>query len=170
MSLPDISHRFQFRKWRGRNFEYEELSGELGEPGKVMTHRDVKVQQLMSRHTGEHAGHRIGIQFGAPGDARNLGLQNANMNTFAPRELQEAFRGSGGSYHRLESEWADKLRQGWRIFVTVRDTYRIGENRPFTRTVEWRETMPNGAQLPPRTLDFGNFNSPQRRNAFSQVK
>jgi hypothetical protein len=47
----------------------------------------------MSGGTGDHAGHLIGIQFGAPGDVRNLGLQNANMNTFAPKALQPAFSG-----------------------------------------------------------------------------
>ncbi len=162
MSLADISGRFKFRRWVSGRFEYEELSGELGEPGTVMTHRVVAAQQAMSKGTGEHAGHRIGIQFGAPGDARNLGLQNANMNTFAPKALYDAFRGSGGSYHRLESEWAEKLHQGWKIFVTVRDTYRVGEKRPFSRRVDWTETMPNGASLPSRGLDFGNFDSPQR--------
>jgi hypothetical protein len=165
MSLPDISGRFRFRRWSAGRFRYEEISGELGEPGKVMTHRDVRAQQAMSGGTGEHAGHRIGIQFGAPGDARNLGLQNANANTFAPTVLQDAFQGSGGSYHRLETEWANKLHAGWRIEVTVRDAYREGEDRPFTRHVEWVETMPGGASLPGRKLEFGNFDSPQRRTA-----
>ena len=63
MSLPDISTRFVFRKWRQGNYSYKEASGELGVPGKVMTHRSVSAQRTMSGGTGEHAGHLIGIQF-----------------------------------------------------------------------------------------------------------
>lgn len=164
MSLPDISTRFVFKpRWRAGDFEYEEISGELGEPGKVMTHRALKPQQNISRGTGEHAGHRIGIQFGAPGDSRNLSLQNPNMNTFAPKHLQEAFRGPGGSYHELESQWALKLHRGYRIHVIVRDKYRPGDQRPISRFVQWTETDPNGRSGAPQRLDFGNFSSPQQR-------
>jgi hypothetical protein len=169
MSLPDISHRFAFKpRWRQGGFEYEEISGELGEPGKVMTHRSINAQRTMSRGTGEHAGHRIGIQFGTPGDARNLSLQNPNSNTFAPKALQEAFRGPGGSYHDLESQWALRLQQGYRIKVIVRDKYRIGEERPISRYVEWTETDPKGRIAAPQRLDFGNFSSPQKRAADQQ--
>lgn len=169
MSLPDISNRFAFkRRWRQGSFEYEELSGELGEPGKVMTHRSISAQRTMSRGTGEHAGHRIGIQFGAPGDVRNLSLQNPNSNTFAPKALQEAFRGPGGSYHDLESQWALRLHQGYRIKVLVRDKYRVGEERPISRFVEWTETDPKGRIGAPQRLDFGNFSSPQQRAAEQQ--
>jgi hypothetical protein len=97
-------------------------------------------QRTVSRGTGEHAGHLIGIQFGAPGDLRNLGLQNPNMNTFAPEALQPAFQGPGGGYHDLESRWSEQLKAGSKIRVTVRDKYRKGENRPFTRWVQWIET------------------------------
>lgn len=166
MSLPDISGQFVFKKrWREGSFEYEQISGELGEPGKVATHRLIGPQRAMSRGTGEHAGHRIGIQFGAPGDVRNLSLQNPNSNTFAPKALQEAFCGPGGSYHDLESEWALKLNQGYRIRATVRDKYRIGEERPISRWVEWIETDPKGRAGAPQRLDFGNFSSPQQRAA-----
>src|SRR5215469_11209412 len=134
MSLTDISNRFVWKpRWKAGSFEYEELSGELGVPGKVMTHRSRHMQEMMSGGTGEHAGHRIGIQFGAPGDARNLSLQNPNTNTYAPRELHVIFRGPGGSYLRLESEWAEKLQAGQRIWVSVRDKYRCSEMRPISR-------------------------------------
>ncbi len=166
MSLRDISNQFVFKKrWRQGSFEYEEISGELGEPGTVVTHRSITPQRTMSRGTGEHAGHRIGIQYGAPGDVRNLSLQNPNSNTFAPKVLQEAFRGPGGSYHNLESHWTLKLHQGYRIKVTVRDKYRIGEQRPISRAVEWTEIDPQGRIAPRHRLDFGNFSSPQQRAA-----
>ena len=113
--LPDISQQFTFRSWTQGAYAYKDASGKLGVPGKVRTHRSVSVQRAVSSGSGEHAGHLIGIQFGAPGDARNLGLQNPNMNTFAPKTLQEAFRGPGGSYHDLESRWSERLKLGFQI-------------------------------------------------------
>jgi hypothetical protein len=166
MSLPDISRSFVWReRWRAGNYEYEELSGHLGVPGTVKTHRLLSAQKAMSANTGEHAGHRIGIQFGAPGDRRNLSLQNPNMNTYAPRDLQVVFQGPGGNYLRLESEWTSRLKAGYKIWVCVRDKYRLDEGRPISRRVEWRETDPKGVRLAPRVLEFGNFGSPQMRAA-----
>jgi hypothetical protein len=166
--LPDISNRFTFRKWSQGPYSYKEASGELGIPGQVMTHRSVSAQRLISGGTGEHAGHLIGIQFGAPGDERNMSLQNPNMNTFAPTALHNAFQGPGGSYHDLESRWSARLKEGCRIVVTVRDKFRAGEQRPFSRSVEWQETPPNGVQGPKQMLEFGNFSSPQGRRAAGQ--
>ncbi len=165
MALVDISSRFVFRSWTQGSYDYKEASGELGTPGQVVTHRSVAAQRAMSSGSGEHAGHLIGIQFGAPGDVRNLGLQNPNMNTFAPKALQEALRGPGGSYHDLESRWTANLRQGYKITVTVRDKYRHGENRPFSRWVQWTEVTPAGVQAPSQSLEFGNFGSFQSRAA-----
>lgn len=162
----DISERFVFRQWDTGNFSYKEVSGELGVPGQVRTHRDRNAQRRLSAGTGEHAGHLIGIQFGAPGDERNLGLQNPNMNTFAPRQYHEAFQGSGGSYYALELRWQALLLEGWRIFVTVTDKYRRGADRPFTRHVDWIETSLTG-ETHRASLDFGNFGSPQKDEADS---
>jgi hypothetical protein len=162
MSLPDITHRFKFNQGNRSHYFFKEASGELGVPGEVATHRDVYEQRIISAGTGEHAGHLIGIQFGAPGDLRNLGLQNPNTNTFAPKPLQEAFQGSGGNYHKLETMWSGLLKQKYRIYVTVTDKYRAGENRPFTRSVQWTETPPRGPATQ-RSLEFINFSSPQSR-------
>lgn len=163
MTLPDISSRFHFRSWTQAGYFFKEAEGELGVPGKVMTHRDVGAQRDLAAGTGDHAGHMIGVQFGAPGGIENMGLQNANMNTFAPRRLQEAFRGHGGSYHDLESEWSRKLKSGSRISVIIQDKYRVGEDRPFVRWVQWTEITPQGKHEAPQTIDFGNFSSPQLR-------
>jgi hypothetical protein len=166
--MQDISSKFLHRpRWREGGFEYEELSGDLGVPGTVVTHRLIADQRAMSAGTGEHAGHRIGIQFGAPGDARNLSLQNPNMNTYAPKDLQVVFMGPGGSYLKLESEWTQRLRAGYKIWVSVRDKYRLGEGRPISRQVDWVETDPKGVRLPRRELTFGNFGLPQAREAGS---
>lgn len=165
MTLPDISSRFHFRNRTQAGYFFKEASGELGVPGQVMTHRDVGAQRELAGGSGDHAGHMIGVQFGAPGGIENMGLQNANMNTFAPRRLQEAFRGHGGSYHDLESEWSRKLKAGSRISVIIQDKYRQGEERPFERNVQWTETTAKGKQEAPQTLDFGNFSSPQLREA-----
>jgi hypothetical protein len=165
MAVTDISSQFLFRQWTQGNFSYKEASGELGVPGTVVKHRIVAAQTTMSGGTGDHAGHLIGIQFGAPGDVRNLGLQNANMNTFAPKVLQPAFQGHGGSYHDLESLWTEQLKQGSKIRVTVRDRYRKGENRPFSRWVQWILTKPGASSGRAQELEFGNFSSPQQRAA-----
>ena len=161
MSLPDISKQFKFTNGHiGASF-FKRGEGFLGVPGQVMTHRDISAQRTMSTGTGEHAGHLIGIQFGAPGGLENLGLQNPNMNTFAPKALQEAFVGPGGSYHDLESRWADQLKQGVRIHVNVTDKYRSGENRPYTRSVQYEITSPGAVER--LAIEFVNFSSPQSR-------
>jgi len=160
----NIVGRFTFREWSGSDYRYVQASGELGVPGDVVTHRDERAQRQVSAGTGEHAGHLIAIQFGAPGDGRNLGLQNPNMNTFAPKKYQEAFRGSGGSYYNLESTWKDLLLDGWKINVIVTDKYRSGEDRPFTRSVSWNAVSAWGEKQG-GGLDFGNFDSPQKRAA-----
>ncbi|HYZ86451.1 MAG TPA: DNA/RNA non-specific endonuclease, partial [Bryobacteraceae bacterium] len=166
--LPDIRNQFQFRpRWRSGEFEFEEISGPLGVPGKVMTHRDELAQRAISSGTGEHAGHRIGVQFGPPGDARNMALQNANMNTYAPKSLQPVFQGNGASYLKMEKDWAHKLQAGYGIRVKVRDKYRVGEDRPISREVEWTEISPNGVEET-KSITFGNFSSPQMRNAVGQ--
>lgn len=166
-NLPDISGLFHVKpRWREGDFEYEQISGRLGVPGKVKNHRDPSAQTPISQGTGDHAGHRIGVQFGAPGDASNIGLQNANINTFAPKALQPAFQGSGGSYHRMESEWASLLKQGWGVEVKVKDRYRRGDNsgRPISRLVEWVEISPDSTRVQ-RSLEFLNTTSPQSRAA-----
>ncbi len=165
MALTDISAQFLFKQWTQGNFSYKEASGELGVPGTVVTHRIVADQRTMSGGTGEHAGHMIGIQYGAPGDVRNLGLQNPNTNTFAPKALQAAFQGHGGSYHDLESRWTAMLKQGSKVRVTVRDKYHKGENRPFSRWAQWTETKPGASTAQTLELEFPNFSSPQLRAA-----
>ena len=166
VSLPsgNIAGRFTFREWSGNDYRCVQASGELGVSGDVVTHRDERAQRQVSEGTGEHAGHLIAIQFGAPGDGRNLGLQNPNMNTFAPKKYQGAFKGSGGSYYNLESTWKELLLDGWKIDVTVTDKYRSGEDRPFTRSVSWNGVSAWGEKQG-GALDFGNFDSPQRRAA-----
>lgn len=164
--LQNVSGRFTFREEIRGRVRYKEISGELGIPGQVITHRDRKAQEDVSAGTGEHAGHLIAIEFGAPGDIRNLGLQNPNMNTYAPKKHQQALLGSGGSYRQLEIRWKELLLQGWRVHVTVTDKYRLGENRSFTRHVRWTERSRSG-EMYTQSLDFGNFGSQQMRDSNS---
>jgi hypothetical protein len=162
--LPDIRNQFRFRRYRQGGFEYQEASGRLGIPGKVMTHDSPTARRAVSSGSGDHAGHLIGERFGAPTDGRNLSLQNANINTYAPRELQPVFQGPGGSYLRLEDQWEEKLKRGIGIEVTIRDKFRPGDARPFGRLVEWFEIAPNGTRTR-HSLDFLNSSSPQSRAA-----
>jgi hypothetical protein len=162
-SLPDISKQFKFSTRMEGEYKIVEGSGKLGIPGKVKVHRDPSAQRELSQGTGDHAGHLIGNQFGAPGDGLNLGLQNANMNTYA-RRAQQDWAGKGGNYLKLEQQWEQKLKNGYGIEVRVRDRYRLNEDRPIARHVEWTETAPNGTTSE-WSLDFLNATSPQSRAA-----
>lgn len=164
-ALPDIRKNFRFRPRHSYGaFEAEEISGRLGIPGKVKLHNNPSAKRKVSQGTGEDAGHRIGQRFGAPCDSTNLSLQNHNINTYAPKDLQEAFLGNGASYLKMEDEWEALLQAGYKIVVKVRDRYRRGESRPFARDVEALITPPNGTAFR-RTWDYGNFTSPQSRAA-----
>lgn len=161
--LPDIRLHFRFRTYTEGSYQFVEGTGRLGIPGKVMQHRSPSAQRALSEGTGDHAGHLIGNQFGAPGDGLNLGLQNANMNTYAPKAEQH-WAGQGGSYLKLEKDWEQKLQNGYGIEVRIRDRYRAGEDRPIARHVEWTEINPSGGSSR-WSLDFLNTTSPQSRAA-----
>jgi hypothetical protein len=94
----------------------------------------------------------IGNQFGAPGDAQNLSLQNWKMNQ------------GGGTFHDLESAWAEKLKLGVRIKVEVTDITKAGEDRPFVREVTWTETNLDGS-VKSGKMTFGNFETEKGRIA-----
>lgn len=163
--LADVAHRFVYKpRWREGSIEYEQIGGRLGVPGTVVKHRDVSAQREISSGTGDHAGHRIGIRFGAPGDSRNMALQNANINTRAPRVFHETFRGSGGSYLDLEDRWEALLLEGVGVIATVKDRYKLGEERPFSRYVSWTTVNLKGARHEEH-LEFLNSGSPQQRAA-----
>ncbi|MCB1019629.1 MAG: DNA/RNA non-specific endonuclease [Acidobacteria bacterium] len=160
-ALPDIRKHFQFRKFSRGSYDYVEASGRLGVPGKVRTFRSQYAQSKLAGGTGDHAGHLIGSRFGPQADGLNLGLQNANINTRAPR-VQQHWAGKGGNYLELENDWARKLESGIGIEVKVTDVYKAGEARPFVRKVEWTEIGPTGAREK-YSLDFANTTSPQSR-------
>ncbi len=150
-AIPDVSGRFSFPdRYRttvgDKAYEVQEASGALGVPGLVRQHRDRTSQTAVSGGSGDHAGHLIGNQFGAPGDARNLTRQNWIMNT------------GGGTYYDLERRWAEKLTQGTGIDVRVRDFIPQETSRPAFRKVEWTETAPDGTQRH-HHLDFANTHS-----------
>jgi hypothetical protein len=136
--LPDISRRFRFRtvyELRGnKEYKVKEAWGRLGVPGKVKRHRSRSAQTKVSRRSGDHAGHLIGDQFGAPGDARNLSLQNHLQNK------------AGGSWHGREQSWAKKLEDGVGIEVHVSDSIPAGGTRPTDRVAKWVEIYPDGSR------------------------
>lgn len=149
--LPDISRNFRFRTYKVGTDTIKEASGRLGVPGKVMTHRNEAAQRLISEGIGEDAGHLIGNRFGAPGGVENLSPQNWQQNRY-------------GTFKKLENEWADKLKNGIGIEVTVKDVFKQGETRPWRRIVEWTEIHPNGGTTK-GSLDFLNTHSAKSRDA-----
>jgi hypothetical protein len=151
--LPDISKQFKLytQKFPGKDHKIAE--GWLGVPGHVKTHRSKSQQRKVSSGTGDDAGHLIGDQFGAPGDARNLSLQNWRANQ------------GGGTFHDLEGRWADKLQKGYKIRVKVTDIADAGNPRPYHRQVEWIEVAPDGRTQMKRRLDFVNTHTEKSRAA-----
>jgi len=146
----DISGQFETKQYEKDGQTYKEISGSLGTPGTVVEHRSKTAQSAISRGTGDDAGHLIANQFGAPGDERNLSAQNRTMNQF------------GGTYKQMEEKWAEKLSEGYKIDVAVKDVTRSNEDRPFMRSVNWTETDPNGKERE-YSLAFANTSTPLSR-------
>lgn len=149
--LPDISRDFQFREYVSDGKTYKQGSGRLGVPGRVRTHRNQNAQRGVSGGTGDDAGHLIGNRFGAPGGPENLSLQNWVANRY-------------GTYKGLEDAWAEALRLGSEIEVSVTDVTRPDEDRPFMREVRWTETKADGKRLA-ENLTFANTHTPKSRKA-----
>jgi hypothetical protein len=163
-ALEDVSSRFHFRsRWTEGSFQYEQASMRLGVPGKVLRHDSSADRKTMSEGTGEHASHRVGEQYGALGDKRNMSLFNANINTYTKSSERETL-GKGGSYAAMEAGWTRKLKAGYQIDVTVTDQYKPGTDRPISREVKWTEIAPGGKSVQ-KSETFGNFSSPQKRYA-----
>ncbi|MDB2686765.1 DNA/RNA non-specific endonuclease [Mariniblastus sp.] len=129
----DVSDRFMAESFEKGNNRYQVAAMELGVPGKVKTHRKKSAQRSVSKGTGDDAGHLIGDQFGAPGGKQNLSLQNWKTN-------------QGGSFAKLESSWARKLKKGIRVIVKVEDVYKEGASRPYMRRVTWTEIQKTGVK------------------------
>lgn len=154
--LPDISKRFKFSTTVSGGKELKTAEGWLGVPGRVLTHRSPKAQKGVSIGSGDDAGHLIGNQFGPPGDARNLSLQNWIMN-----------RGSG-TWFDLEKQWADLLQKGHKVRVKVTDIAEPGK-RPYHRKAEWTVVQPDGRTTTHHSLDFINTTSEKSRKATGEV-
>lgn len=152
--LSDISHTFQFREFSSDGKTHKQASGLLGVPGRVRTHRNPSAQRDVSAGTGDDAGHLIGDRFGAPGGPENLSPQNWVSNRY-------------GTYKSLEDEWAEKLRSGFEIAVTVTDATRLGDDRPFVREVQWTELSPENIRST-HDLSFANTHTPRSREARGQ--
>ncbi|WP_254053960.1 DNA/RNA non-specific endonuclease [Singulisphaera sp. GP187] len=149
--LPDISNDFRFEETVRDGKTYKIGSGRLGVPGRVRTHRNQNAQRGVSEGSGDDAGHLIGNRFGAPGGPENLSLQNWVANRY-------------GTYKGLEDAWAEALKTGSEIEVTVTDITRPNEDRPFMREVRWTEIEADGKRLA-QNLTFANMHTPKSRKA-----
>lgn len=149
--LPDISRRYEYRSWDAPDRAYKQVSGRLGVPGAVKTHRSKSSQTAVSEGTGDHAGHLVGDRFGASGGTENLSRQNWQANSY-------------GTFYKLEDSWAKSLKEGTGIEVKVTDITRKGEDRPFMRRVEWTEITPDGVRLPSQQIEFANTHTPMSRD------
>lgn len=152
-NLPDVRSRFTTTEDpTPEGGQVVTTAGELGEPGKVQSFRSRYQQSKVSKHTGDDAGHRIGSDFGGPQDATNLARQNWIQNQ------------GEGTFYDLETRWKDSLHNGARVYATVSDHFRPGENRPYKRTAEWTEVKSDGTVVHGQEV-FGNFSSEKSRGA-----
>ncbi len=152
MKKPDVSGNYTYGEYtdsKGNNVKY--AAGELGVPGEVRKHRNQSEQSKVSTGSGDDAGHLIANQFGAAGDAKNLGKQNWRANEF-------------GTWRKLEKSWADKLQDGIKINVVVTEHTHPGSDRPYKREVRWTETDASG-NTTHHEFTFGNFSTPEGRAA-----
>ncbi len=154
--FPDISKRFKFSTTTIAGKEYKVAEGWLGVPGRVKTHRSSHAQKGVSTGSGDDAGHLIGNQFGAPGDSRNLSLQNWIMN-----------RGQG-TWFDLEKQWADLIQKGHKVRVKVTDVAEVGK-RPYHRKAEWTVVGPDGHTTSHHSMDYMNATSAKGRQATGEV-
>ncbi len=150
--LPDISDQFTYNETvRPDGFREVEVSGELGVPGEVRTHRDEGAQSAISSGTGDHAAHLVANIFGASGGPENLSAFNWGTNL--------------SSYKRLENHWGRLLLAGGEVSVRVTDVFPPGAgDRPRSREVRWTETAPDGS-VSQQELTFPNFHTPESRAA-----
>lgn len=168
--LPDISSHFHFDSFEEGDKIVKVASGRLGVPGKVKNHRKAapsqakREQASVSGGSGDHAGHMLGVQFGAPNGGPNrygvgmdnLSLQNARMN-------------SGGTWQQLEQTWAENLKQGYGYEITVTDWIKKGQTRPYKRKVSGTEILPDGTRRPFNAegemgeVIYPNFHTPASR-------
>ena len=114
--------------------------------------RNKKEHELISKGTGDHAGHLIARRFGGPDAACNFTRQNYLQN-----------RG-GGTYYQAESTWAAALAEGARVHVIVRAKTRSGETRTFYREAEWTITSKTGQKIQGK-VSYLNNESDKTREA-----
>jgi hypothetical protein len=168
--LPDISSHFRFDSFEEGDKVVKVATGRLGVPGKVKNHRKAdaskakREQASVASGSGDHAGHMLGVQFGAPNGGPNrygvgmdnLSLQNARMN-------------AGGTWQQLEQTWAENLKRGYGYEITVTDWIKKGQTRPYKRKVTGTEILPDGTRRPFNAegemgeVIYPNFHTPASR-------
>ena len=107
-------------------------AGILAHPNLPKADRDIKAQSAVSKGTGFDAGHLIGHQFGGPEIPGNLSLQNPTMNQ------------GGGNWYKMESQWANDLRDNNRVAVVVKEVTRTDTPNFLWRSVESLTINPDG--------------------------
>ena len=107
-------------------------AGVLAHPDLPKPGRDLKAQSAVSKGTGFDAGHLIGHQFGGPEIPGNLSLQNPTMNQ------------GGGNWYKMESQWANDLRDNNRVAVVVKEVTRTDTPSFLWRSVESLTINPDG--------------------------
>ncbi len=92
------------------------------------------------RRPTDEGGHYIANRFNGPSDAFNHFAQDRNFNRSA--------------YSAMENAWASHIREGRKVFVSIKPRYHGTSRRPYHITVEWtvdggkkeRREFPNEAR------------------------
>lgn len=113
--------------------------------GKVKRSRTNQIRAGgADRRPTDEGGHYIANRFNGPSDAFNHFAQDRNFNRSA--------------YRAMENVWAKHVREGQKVFVSIKPLYRGMSRRPYHVTVEWsveggkkeRREFPNEAKGGPR--------------------
>lgn len=119
----DVSRSFRFTHNENGDYLRSTVTGRLGIPGRVKRHRASGDQRKFKNKYGGQAGHLIGDQFGATGQAENLVIQTwfTNHKRFAP----------------LERQWRRLLQSGEGIYVRIVVEAPRGSNLVEYISIRW---------------------------------
>lgn len=152
----DIRSTFSFvpppEFYRSRVVVERYAAGWLGWPQIVANHRGSGDHTALEVRVGDHIGHLIGVQFGAPDDSRNVSSQNGAQNGIIPKV-------GWGTYFALEKRMRSLLNRGAAIYLQVWTYRRRHTNARYTH---YRDVIvdifhPSGERERIDNLSFGNF-------------
>ncbi len=156
MDRIDISRTFRFvpppEFYRMRTIVEKYAAGWLGWPKVVKNHRGSSQHNELPVRDGDHIGHLIGVQFGAPDNAQNVSSQNGIQNGITKKI-------GWGNYFRFEDRCKSLMNAGAGIYLQVWTYLRWAGSMKYTdyRDVHVAVYHASGAKERVDNLSFANF-------------